>query len=638
MHKLLAKQIDKATTREGFDVGHLLELVSSVYEHGDRDRARTDRAISLMIEENDQLTRQLRETIASLAVQNDRFSAALDNMIQGLAMFDANELLVVANARFWELLGLPVSLRETGTSMSEMTLYATRAAGGSPRELRAFVAKAQQAGEEGKAYRHTFQTAQDNILKLLFTPTCEGGWLVVCEDVTEQKRAEARIRHVARHDCLTDLPNRTQFYDSLDRFLTTLDEADPIAIMSLDLDRFKWVNDSLGHPAGDALLVEVARRLRATAGPEDVIARLGGDEFAIIQVGKAQPAGAVDLADDLLQALGEPFRIEGQSVSIGASIGVTIAPQDGGSSNKLLKNADMALYLAKDEGRSGVCFYEPRLDALMQARRKLEADLRLALARDELEVHYQPLVDLSCNTITSFEALVRWNHPERGQVGPNEFIPVAEEVGLICAIGEWVLKRACADAATWSEDVKIAVNLSPEQFRDGSLPQVVFDALDEAGLEPTRLELEITESVMLQDTSNTMEILCELRTRGIGIAVDDFGTGYSSLSYLRQFPFDKVKIDQSFIRAMTSDKDALAIVRAVTSLSQSLGMVTVAEGVETQEQLAMLRAEHCGAAQGYLFFKPCDAETARRLLAAPGPGGLLGDRARRKGSSRRRAG
>jgi diguanylate cyclase (GGDEF)-like protein len=366
------------------------------------------------------------------------------------------------------------------------------------------------------------------------------------------------------------------------------------------------VNDTLGHPVGDRLLQAVADRLRACVREVDTVARFGGDEFAIIQFATERPEGAELLAKRIVQVVGDPFEIDGHQILIGASIGVSLAPFDGTSPERLLKNADIALYLAKSEGRGTVRFFEPEMDARIQRRRTLEVDLRNAFARDQLEVHYQPLVDLAAGGIRGFEALLRWQHPVRGVVSPAEFIPLAEETGLIVPIGEWLLRAACVEATRWPADISVAVNLSPVQFRKGKLVETVKAALDLSGLSPARLELEIAEAVLLQDTMKTLVALHELRRMGILVALDDFGTGYSSLSYLRSFPFDKIKIDQSFIRSL-ADEDSMAVIRAVTGLGRNFCLKTTAEGVETLEQLERLREEGCTEVQGYLFSHPVPA-------------------------------
>jgi diguanylate cyclase (GGDEF)-like protein len=387
-----------------------------------------------------------------------------------------------------------------------------------------------------------------------------------------------------------------------------------VGVLCLDLDHFKGVNDTLGHPVGDVLLKAVAKRLRTCVTEDDTVARLGGDEFAII-VDVDKPEEVNVLADELVEALSAPYELDGNHIVVSTSIGIALAPSDGNTADQLLKNADMAMYRAKADGRGIHRFFEPEMDARLQARRALELDLRRAIVQGDFELHYQPLINIQNEVITGFEALVRWRHSERGMVSPAEFIPLAEETGLIVPIGEWVLRTACAEASTWPEHIRIAVNLSAVQFKNRKLVEVIMNALAAARLSPHRLELEITESVLLQDDDATLAMLHQMRGLGVRISMDDFGTGYSSLSYLRKFPFDKIKIDQSFIRDLSKGDDSIAIVRAVASLATSLNIATVAEGVETADQLEIARTEGCTEVQGYFFSRPVAAAKARELLS-----------------------
>ncbi|WP_348629360.1 EAL domain-containing protein [Methylobacterium sp. 17Sr1-1] len=435
--------------------------------------------------------------------------------------------------------------------------------------------------------------------------------LTACVDVTEQRRAERRIAHMALHDALTGLPNRVLFHQ---RLAEAAASGTSLGLLMLDLDHFKLVNDTLGHPAGDALLREVAERLRACLGPDGLVARLGGDEFAILK--DAGREALLALADRIIAALGRSFALEGQDVAIGVSIGIALAPEHGDDPDGLLRKADTALYAAKADGRRTRRLFEPAMDAALQGRRALERDLRAAVAAGALEVHYQPLVAAGSLAVTGCEALLRWRHPERGFVPPGEFIPVAEETGLIAPLGEWVLHQACREAAGWPEGVRVAVNLSPAQFRTPDLVGTVARALSESRLDPARLELEITEQVLLEETEANLAVLHRLRGLGLRIAIDDFGTGYASLSYLRAFPFDEIKIDRSFTAALGREAAAAAIVQAVIGLGASLGITTLAEGVETEAQLAALRRSGCGEVQGFLFSRPVPAVEIRRLVAA----------------------
>jgi len=450
--------------------------------------------------------------------------------------------------------------------------------------------------------------------------------LLALMDITERKRAEARLAFMAQHDGLTGLPNRDLLGQQMgDLLLHTRRSAEKVALLVLGLDNFKTVNDTLGHGVGDKLLRGVAKRLRSALREQDVLARLNSDEFAIMQSGVTRPEDAALLARRLLDAVGEPFLLDGHSVTIGASIGIAVSPGDGDEADKLLKHADMALSRAKNEFRGKFSFFEAEMDARAQSRRKIETELRDAIRNDLLRPHYQPLVDLSTGRIAGFEALVRWPHPERGMVAPGEFIPVAEETGLIGAVGGLMLRRACMDAAQWPDEVRVAVNLSPLQFRVGNLLTQVMDILKETGLAPTRLELEITETLVLEKSGDVLATLHALRSAGVRISMDDFGTGYSSLSYLRSFPFDKIKIDRAFVRDLDADRDAQAIVRAIVSLGKGLGVTITAEGVETQSEFSCLRTEGCDEGQGFLFSRARpNAEIVSLLNAQRGRAPELG--------------
>jgi diguanylate cyclase (GGDEF)-like protein/PAS domain S-box-containing protein len=428
----------------------------------------------------------------------------------------------------------------------------------------------------------------------------------VVEDLTEQKRAEARIAHLARHDSLTDLPNRMQLMARIDEALARLRQCgERFCVFLLDLDQFKSVNDSLGHSLGDALLKTVAERLKSVTHETNFVARLGGDEFAILQTMDGDPRdAAATLANRLLAAITAPYELAGHQVTIGTSIGIALAPEDGNDGDQLLVRADLALYRAKSEGRNGYRFFESAMEAEVRARRAIEADLRAAVERGEFELHYQTMVDIATQEPRVAEALVRWRHPQRGLVPPNQFIMLAEETGLIVPLGIWILRQACRDAVNWPAHIKVAVNLSVAQFRKGDLSDIVAQTLAETGLSPDRLELEITETVLLEKNAENLAVLRHLKSLGIFIVLDDFGTGYSSLSYLKMFPFDKIKIDRSFVEELASRADCAAIVGAVISLGRSLDIGTIAEGVETAEQVALLRAAGCREAQGFFFSRP----------------------------------
>lgn len=426
----------------------------------------------------------------------------------------------------------------------------------------------------------------------------------------------SQIAFLAHHDPLTRLPNRVLFHDRIEQALARLDRGHGFAVLCLDLDRFKMVNDTLGHPVGDALLRQVADRLRACVREGDSVARLGGDEFAVILLNLADPPAVDALASRIIEAVSLPYEVDGHEINIGTSIGMALAPADGAAPYDLLKKADTALYGAKANGRGVACFYEDAMNAALQSRREMEVGLRQALGRDEFRLSYQPLVEARSRRVCGFEALIRWHHPEKGIIPPDAFIPIAEASGLVGVIGEWVLRRACLDAVAWPDDVKIAVNLSPSQFKDRHLVRNVRAALEASGMPAYRLELEITESVLLNDSAAILGILHEIKTLGVQISMDDFGTGYSSLSYLRSFPFDKVKIDRSFIKDLPNDKNAMAIVRAIVGLSVTFGMAVTAEGVETDEQAVQLALEACDQLQGFLFSKPISAALVPDLIAS----------------------
>ncbi|KRR04790.1 diguanylate cyclase [Bradyrhizobium jicamae] len=441
------------------------------------------------------------------------------------------------------------------------------------------------------------------------------GYLVAVVDITERRKAEARIVHMAHHDGLTDLPNRDFYQDGLRQALERASGNRRVAVLCVDLDLFKKVNDSFGHPMGDRLLKSVAERLKSEVRGDNLVARLGGDEFAIVLASEVSPNEVSDFADRLIGALSARYDLDGIEVIVGASVGIALSPGDGATCEELMRNADMALYRAKSDGGGVHRFFEPEMDRQAQKRRDMERDLRRAFASGEFELHYQPLVDIAANRISGFESLLRWRNPEKGMISPAEFIPVAEDIGLIVALGEWVLREACSEAANWPDDIKVAVNLSPVQFRSRNLVQAVISALAHSGLSPRRLELEITESVFLAETEANLAILHQLRELGVSISMDDFGTGYSSLSYLRSFPFDKIKIDRSFVKDLVERTDCVAIVRAISGLGRSLNITTTAEGVETTDQLDWLRAEGCNQVQGFLFSAAKPASEIAELLA-----------------------
>jgi diguanylate cyclase (GGDEF)-like protein len=537
----------------------------------------------------------------------------LNNMSQGVLMFAPDTRLVFCNRRYCEMYALPPASIRPGMMLRDLLLQRAVAGTfeGNPEE---YVVDLLSKIARGKTTVTTTQLGDRRVMSIINKPMDDGGWLATHEDITERQRAEAQIAHMARHDALTDLPNRVLLRERLEQELKRVKRGECLAVLCLDLDQFKSVNDTLGHPIGDELLQVVADRLRHCTREPDTIARLGGDEFAIIMTGMRQPSDAAILSQRVREAITRPFELDGHQMVVDVSIGISVAPLDSTEADQLLKSADMALYGAKADGRGIYRFFEPEMDARMKQRRELEMDLRQALINGEFELHYQPLVNLENNEITGFEALVRWNHPVRGMISPGDFIPVAEETGLIIQLGDWVLRKACEETAAWPESLKIAVNLSPAQLKSRNLVQVIVSALAASGMAASRLQLEITESVLMQNTFATLATLHQLRELGVQIAMDDFGTGYSSLSYLRSFPFDKIKIDRSFINDLSNGSEPLAIVRAIATLAKSLSMVSTAEGVETKQQLEKLVSVGCTEMQGHLFSRARPAAEISRLF------------------------
>jgi diguanylate cyclase (GGDEF)-like protein len=542
-----------------------------------------------------------------------QMDAMMSNITHGVCLFDGDQRLLVWNRRYVEIYNLPPGAARIGRSLEEIVAYRVAAGtiGVSPADH--LVGRA-ALGVPNQPTSRIVALNNGRIVVVHDQPMSDGGWVSTHEDVTARQQTEANIAFMATHDALTQLANRVLFQDRLEQAIAMADRGNEFAVIYLDLDHFKPVNDRFGHPVGDGLLLAVANRLQACVREGDTVARLGGDEFAIIQLAIGQPRHVEILTSRILAAFHDPFTVKGHQIEVGISMGVAVAPDDGATAETLLRNADIALYLAKTEGRSTVRFFESEMDTRIQLRRRLELDLRSAIACNEFELHYQPLVNLAAGKVTEFEALLRWHHPIRGLVSPADFIPIAEETGLIVAIGEWVLRTACFEAENWPADISVAVNLSAVQFRNGNLVATVKEALTASGLRPDRLELEITESVLLQDTAGTLMALHALRAMGIAVALDDFGTGYSSLSYLHSFPFDKIKIDQSFVRDLARNKESMSIIRAVTGLGHSLNIKTTAEGVETLEQLNRLRDEGCTEVQGYLFSDPRPAGELLMLI------------------------
>jgi diguanylate cyclase (GGDEF)-like protein len=542
--------------------------------------------------------------------QARRFDIALNNMSHGLCMLDQQDTLQVWNERFLELLHLKNAQVGVGTRVSALLRYAIRAQNHRGRRVKEIFAGFVQSLKREGANRLECSLDGDRTISLSQRTMSDGGLVVILEDVTERKRAQERIARLASFDELTGLANRTQFRARMNATLASVRErSTQIAIQLVDLDRFKSINDTLGHPIGDKLLKETAHRLSVVVSPSDVIARVGGDEFVVLQNIEHGREEAMRLAQLLATTLTDPFRIHGHRIDIGASIGIAVAPADGIDADQLLKKADMALYAAKNDGGGTYRFFAIQMEEAAQERRALELDLRQALSTDQFSLHFQPLVDLRTGHVTTCEALLRWMHPVRGNVSPSEFIPVAEETGLIVELGKWVLQQACNEAVTWPKDIKIAVNLSPVQFRDRTLGLNVISAVAKSGLQARRLELEITERVLLEESKSTLAVMEQLNNLGVGISLDDFGTGYSSFNYLHKFPINKIKIDKSFISDLAEEGDSRSIVAAVASLGADLDKTVVAEGIETEDQMRLVYALGCHEGQGYFFGKPMPGES-----------------------------
>ena len=585
----------------------------------DRRLASRTRRFEEVISQLSLAQQQLERSQRELHEQKCRLDSAINHMGEGLCMFDAEKRLVVCNARYAEMYRLPPELLRAGTPHREIIQH--RIASGilkgetSDKAAQQLISTLNALPSDATASRID-EFANGRLICVTRQPLAGGGWVATHLDVTEQRRSEARITYMAQHDALTDLPNRVLLRERMEHALAVTRSGGPdLAVLMLALDRFKEVNDTLGHPTGDTLLRAVAARLLGCARETTLIARLGGDEFAVIDYVTNPVVEATALAEKIRKALCDPFDLGDHQVIAGTSIGIAIAPRDGIDCDEILKSADLALYSAKGGGRGAFRFFEPELDQLMHARRNLERELRDALANSEFELHYQPFVNTRTGEISGFEALLRWHHPQRGLVSPAEFIPLAEETGLIVPLGEWVLRTACAEAAKWPAHLRIAVNLSPAQFRSKELVPVIVGALANSGITSQRLELEVTETVIMHDSEAVFAALGQLRKLGVQIALDDFGTGYSSLSFLQKFPFDKIKIDRSFVEELSSARDgSRQIARAVVRFAVSLGKTTTAEGVETREQLDILRAEACGEIQGYYFSPPVHASRVAQMV------------------------
>jgi diguanylate cyclase (GGDEF)-like protein len=557
-----------------------------------------------------------------LKAKHRQLDAAVSNMTQSLLLFDASERLVVCNKRYIEMFGLSSEIVRPGCKFRDIIQH-RKDTGSLDGDVDEYCDSFRVSSKNGQATQSIHGLPDGRWVRLVYQPLAHGGWLATIEDVTAQRRSEELNERLAKFDALTELPNRAFLLQHLRQ---TLDQSGPnaeVAVLFLDTDQFKTVNDSLGHHIGDELLRSMARNLKTCLGPNEFAARLGGDEFAVIASGIRSRDQVVELVERIHAAIRLPHECSGHRLTIDSSIGIAVAPKDGTNCDQILQNADLAMYEAKAAGRRIYRFFEPGMESNARDRLILEADLRKAIEDEQIEIHYQPIIDLRQNEIVACEALARWKHPERGFVPPAEFIPAAEQSGLIHQLGDYILRKACKEASVWPERIKLAVNVSPVQFKSNSFALKVISALGGSGLSPRRLELEITETVLIDDDETAIEILHELRAIGIYVALDDFGTGYSSLSYLRRFPFDKIKIDRVFIDDLGEDNGSRRIVRAIVSIAAAHGMTVTAEGVETEQQRNILRRLRCDEMQGFVFSAARTAIEIRPMLSAAQPEGLV---------------
>jgi diguanylate cyclase (GGDEF)-like protein len=546
-------------------------------------------------------------------LEKQRLDTAVNNIPQGLVVYDALARVTVCNRRYLEMFGLSPDVAKPGCTMQDLISH-RKETGSFDGDVEEFCAAIIRNVRLGNVTHQITEAPGGRSILIINQPLEAGGWVATIEDITERRLAEEQIRHLAHYDALTNLPNRALFHEKLKQELERITAGAQLAVLYIDIDEFKSVNDTLGHLIGDELLKSVAASLSQCAAASDFVARLGGDEFAIVQTAVKTPADVTGLATRVFDAIREPYECLGHQVTTDASIGIALAPQHGGDLDQILKNADLAMYAAKSAGRRTYRFFEPAMDAQVRARHILEVELRQAIIDGALEVYYQPCISLEDNKITGCEALLRWRHSERGMISPAEFIPIAEDTGLINQLGEWVLTTACAEAATWPEDIKLAVNVSPVQFKSGTFALKIVAALAASGLVANRLELEITEAVLIRDDEAALAILHQLRAIGVRIALDDFGTGYSSLSYLQRFPFDKIKIDRCFVNDLGEPDGSSSIVQAIVNIAAARRMTTTAEGVETRQQQELLRALGCAEMQGYLFSPARPAAELKRMF------------------------
>ncbi len=552
---------------------------------------------------------------ARLATERRNLVTAVNNIPQGLVLYDASARIIICNSPYIEMFGLSPDVAKPGCTMQRLIAH-RQETGSFDGDVDEFCDAIIRNVQLGRGTRQLTQAPGGRAIEIVNKPLAEGGWVATIEDITERTRTENKIAYMAHYDALTDLPNRVLFRQRLEQALTTICPDEQLAVMYIDIDEFKSVNDALGHQIGDELLRAIADRLRSCLGETDIAARLGGDEFAVIQTAVRNQTQTMQLLAAIYRAIRQPIDCSGHLITADASIGIAVAPTDGLDLDQLLRNADLALYGAKSDGRRTYRFFESGMDARAKARRSLELELRQAIADGSFELHYQPLLHLEHGQVSCCEALLRWRHPERGTISPADFIPVAEDTGLINDLGHWVLNTACREAVSWPDHIHVAVNVSPVQFKSQTLALNVAAALAASGLAPSRLELEITEAVLIRDDEAALDVLHQLRELGVRIALDDFGTGYSSLSYLQRFPFDKIKIDRAFIKDLAGTGASSTIVQAVVNIAAASDMTTTAEGVETEQQRNLLRILGCTEMQGYLFSRPVPAAEVRRFLSS----------------------
>ena len=588
MHKRASQLLNRARRPDGtIEESALARALDAAFVHADRE----------------------------MAQQHRRLAIALDSTGHAISIFDRHRRLVYCNDRFLALYRLPSKLGRPGTHFEDVLRGRIASNSHVGLDVEAYLARRLALVEREQYSSEVNRLNSGEVVSIIHQPLTGGGWVSTHKDVTDITRMQEELQHRAYHDALTGLPNRHMLQTRLAECVTRSAGLGTFALLLIDLDGFKGINDTLGHTAGDLVLRGISERLSSAVGAAGIAARMGGDEFAVVMDVGAGVRDAHMLAVRLIEAGKRPFVVDGQSLGIAFSIGIAVAPGDGSSAEFLLRNADLALYAAKHDRRGGYRFFEPAMDKAMRDRREMEHELAQALERGQFELHYQPILNIRTQRFAGFEALVRWRHPKHGMIPPARFVPIAEETGLIVPIGEWALREAIAEAAKWPSTMRVAINVSSVQFQRGNLVATIMNALGATGLAPERVEIEITESVFFDNSAANLDALRQLHALGLKIALDDFGTGYSSLSYLLRYPFDKIKIDGSFVRAIESGAAAQAIVRAIAEIGHRMGITTTAEGIETAAQLRSVHAAGYDEAQGYLVSRPIPVDQVRRLLA-----------------------